>query len=103
MTLATEQVRSRLATGTADGCGRGSAVSVGNGAATVGPPPAATPANTADVPSSRNTTAIAEMSHAVGCLRMIAEMRPGAFGSGVRRDRLDSACVGTESFESVTR
>ena len=22
---------------------------------------------------------------------------------GVRRDRLDSACVGTESFESVTR
>jgi hypothetical protein len=30
-------------------------------------------------------------------------MRPGAFGSGVRRDRLDSACVGTESFESVTR
>jgi hypothetical protein len=77
---AIEQVRSRLATRSPSGTSRGGSgvgVAVGSTAAAE---PTLTPANTAPVPSSTNTTAIAPMSQPVGCFANSAPMPRGEPG-----------------------
>jgi hypothetical protein len=75
---ATEQVRSRVAAGKADGWGRGSIVSVGTGAASLEFDPTEMPANTAAVAMSKNATPSAPASHALGCRAMRAPIPPDA-------------------------
>ena len=102
---AMEHVRSRLASGKAEGCGRDVAA-LWDASGTAAPPePAATPANTAAVPSSRNATASAEASQALGCLRISLQMPPERASSRAAPSRIArrvSAWVGGTSGESVT-
>ena len=98
-------MRSRLASGKAEGCGRDVAALWDVSGTTALPDPAAPPANTAAVPSSRNATANAEASQALGCLRIGLLMPPERVSlrdAPSRIARRVSASVGGTSGESVT-